>query len=110
MSSFSVPPNERSHPRHKVSKDAKVIYPDERGLVDVLVRDQSVGGAGILLKNSTDLAGEFKLYFPSEKMLYTGAVRWMKGNLVGLQFVSEPECVAGIKLISCGAKSSRMGG
>jgi hypothetical protein len=94
MNSFSVPSNERLHPRDKVSKDAKVLYPDERGVVDVIVRDLSVGGARIQLKSSTDLSGKFNLYIPPEKMLYTVAVRWMKGNLVGLQFMREPEYVA----------------
>lgn len=90
MRRFSVPPNQRSHPRYKVSKDAKIIFPDGRGLVDVMIRDMSVGGARIQLKSSTDLSGQFNLSVPSEKILYTGAVRWMKGNLVGLQFVSDP--------------------
>jgi PilZ domain-containing protein len=90
MSSFSVPPNERLHPRTKVSKDAKVIYPDERGFTDVLIRDMSVGGARIQLKSSTDLSGEFNLYIPPEKEHYTAAVRWMRGDLVGLQFKSTP--------------------
>lgn len=90
MSRFSVPPNQRSHPRYKVSKDAKIIFTDGRGLVDVMIRDMSVGGARIQLKSSTDLSGPFTLSIPSEKILYTGAVRWMKGNLVGLQFVSDP--------------------
>lgn len=94
MSSFSVPPNQRSNPRYKVSKDAKVIYPDERGLVDVIVRDLSVDGARIQLKSSTDLSGKFNLFVPSEKMLYTVSVRWMKGNVVGLRFASDPEYVA----------------
>jgi hypothetical protein len=81
------------HRRDKVSKDAKVLYPDERGVVDVIIRDLSVGGARIQLKSSTDLSGKFNLYIPPEKMLYTVAVRWMKGNLVGLQFMREPEYV-----------------
>lgn len=100
MSSFCVPTNERLHPRAKVSKDAKVLYPDERGIVDVIVKDLSVGGARIQLKSSTDLSGKFNLYIPPEKMLYTVAVRWMKGNLVGLQFVSEPEYVALVNKIT----------
>jgi hypothetical protein len=94
MSSFTVPPNQRSNPRYKVLKDARIIYPDERTQVDVIVKDLSVGGAQIQLKCSTDLSGEFKLFVPPEKMLYSGAVRWMKGNLVGVRFVSEPQNVA----------------
>ena len=91
MSSFSLPPNERSHPRNKVSKDAKVIYPDERGFTDVLIRDMSVGGASVQLQNSTDMSGEFNLYIPPEKRLYPAAVRWMRGNLAGIQFKGKPK-------------------
>lgn len=65
-------------------------YPDERGFTDVIIRDMSVGGASIQLKSSTDLSGEFNLYIPPEKISYTAAVRWMKGNLVGLQFKDNP--------------------
>jgi hypothetical protein len=86
MSRFSLPPNERSHPRFKVSTDAKLLYPDERAVVDVLIRNLSAGGASIQLKSSTDLSGEFSLYIPPEKKQYTASVRWMRGNLVGLQF------------------------
>ncbi len=90
MSRFSIPANQRSNPRYKVSKDARVIYPDERGLVDVIVKDLSVSGAGIQLKSSTDLSGKFSLFIPAEKALYSVSVRWMKGPVVGLQFESEP--------------------
>ena len=88
------PPNKRSHPRYEVSKDAKVISSNQRELVDVTIMDMSVGGARIQLKSSTDLSGEFNLYIPPEKMLHTAAVRWMKGNMVGIQFKGEPEDVA----------------
>ena len=91
MYGFSVPPNQRSHPRNKVLKDAQVIYADERGIVDVIVKDLSVGGARIQLKSSTDLSGSFDLFIPPEKMRYTAAVRWMKGNVVGIQFKEERE-------------------
>ena len=90
MSNFSVPPNERSYTRNKVTQDAEVIYPDERGIAEVIIRDMSVGGASIQLKSSTDLSGEFNLYFPPEKRLYTASVRWMRGNRVGLQFKDKP--------------------
>ena len=86
MKSFHIPANERSHRREKVMKNAKLIYPDERGFTDVIIRDMSVGGASIQLKSSTDLSGEFNLYIPPEKIRYTAAVRWMKGDCVGLQF------------------------
>ena len=63
MSSFSVPPNERSYTRNKVTQDAEVIYPDERGIAEVIIRDMSVGGASIQLLidhlNSNGLAEHF---------------------------------------------------
>lgn len=94
MSRFSVPANQRSNLRHKVSKEARVIYPDERGLVEVIVKDLSPDGARIQLKSSTDLSGKFNIFVPAEKMLYTASVRWMKGPVVGVQFVSEPKHTA----------------
>jgi hypothetical protein len=94
MSSLTNPPNKRSHPRSNVLRDAKMISSNQRELVDVTIVDLSDGGARIQLKSSTDLSGVSKLYIPPEKMLRTAAVRWMKGNMVGLQFKGEPEDVA----------------
>ena len=89
MNDFHVQANQRVHPRYKVSKDAKVVGCSQ--LLDVIITDMSVGGVRIQLKNSTDLSGEFKLFVPAEKMLRSVEVRWMKGSLVGLQFVGEPQ-------------------
>ena len=99
MTRFSVPPNQRINPRCKVAKNAHVIYPDSRGTTEVIIKDLSVGGARVQLKSPTDLSGEFNLFVPLEKMLYTGTVRWMKGNVVGVRFVSEPQHVA-LKVVS----------
>ena len=75
------------------------MYPDERGLVDVIVKDLSVDGARIQLKSSTDLSGKFNIFVPAEKMLYTASVRWMRGPDVGVRFVSEPKHV-GLKAVN----------
>ena len=83
--------NKRSHPRYEVFKDAKVISSNQRELVDVTLLDLSAGGARIQLRGSMDLSREFNLYIPPEKLLHGAAVRWMKGNMVGLQFKGEPE-------------------
>ena len=101
MGSFFVPPNQRSHPRHKTSKDARLIYPDERSLVEVIVKDLSVEGARIQLKSSTDLSGKFSLFIPAEKMLYSVSVRWMKGPEAGLQFARQPRHVP-LKIVNKG--------
>ena len=98
MNNFCFP-NQRTHPRYKVSKEAQVIYPDDRGLVEVIIEELSVGGARVQLRSSTDLSGEFNLFVPREKMLYTGSVRWMKGDLVGLRFVCDPAYVA-LKIVT----------
>ena len=84
------PPHHRSHPRYQVSKDASLLFPDERGSTDVIIKDLSVGGARIQLKSSTDLSGEFNIFIPLDRMLHAAAVRWMKGDLAGLQFETEP--------------------
>ena len=89
MSNFSFPPNERSYPRNNITQDAEVIDPDERGMTEVLVRDMS-GGASIQLKSSTDLSGEFNLYVTPENRLYAASVRWMRGDVVGLEFKDKP--------------------
>ena len=87
-------PNQRSNPRFEVSRDAKVVSFNQSELVDVTITDLSVSGARLHLKSSTDLSGEFRLYIPPEKVVYTAEVRWMKGNTVGLQFKGEPEDAA----------------
>jgi hypothetical protein len=90
MNTYYFPPNQRSHHRSQVSKDASVIFPDERRATDVIIKDLSVGGARIQLRSSTDLSGEFNIFIPTDKVLHTAAVRWMRGDLAGLQFETEP--------------------
>lgn len=85
--------DKRLHRRYKVLKDAKVIRSNQRGLVDVIIKDLSVSGARIQLKSSTDLAGEFHLWVPAEKMLYPVVAKWQKEDCVGLQYTGEPEFV-----------------
>ena len=93
MTTLAVSKDQRRYPRYRVMKDAKLIFTNKRGFMDVMLKELSVGGARVQLMNSTDLAGTLNLWVPSEKLLYSVAVRWKKDDDVGLEFVAEAEYV-----------------
>jgi hypothetical protein len=93
MPNFASHTDHRKYPRYRVLKEGKIISSNTHGIVDVTIRDLSVGGARIQLPHSMDIPGEFSLWVTSEKMLYPVAAKWHKGELMGLAFVNEPQHV-----------------
>ena len=81
---------ERKHPRHKVLKEGKIVSSDMNRVIDVKIRNLSVGGAGLQLPANTDLPEAFCLLIVSEDMLYPAVVKWRNGEMTGVTFVGEP--------------------
>ena len=71
-------------------KEGRIISLLTAGVIDVAIRDLSVGGARIQLPSSAEVPKEFSLWFTAEKMLYPVAAKWHEGELMGLAFVNEP--------------------
>ncbi len=93
MLNFASHTNHRKHPRHRVLKEGKIISSVTPSIIDVTIRDLSVGGARIQLPHSMELPREFSLWVTSEKMLYPVTAKWHEGELMGLAFINEPHHV-----------------
>jgi hypothetical protein len=81
---------QRKHPRHKVLKEGKIVSSNLNSVVDVKIRDLSIGGAGVQMPVNTDLPDAFCLLVVSENMLYSAVAKWRKGEMMGIAFVGEP--------------------
>lgn len=80
----------RKHPRHKVFKEGRIIPSDGDGVVQVTVRNLSVGGALVQIPETIDFPEDFSLLVASEEMLYPAEAKWRSGELMGLAFTGKP--------------------
>ena len=93
MQNFAAHADQRKHPRHRVLKDGKIISSNNHGIVDVTVRDLSVGGARIQMPKNIDFREPFSLLITSEGILYPATAKWRNGEMMGIEFVNEPQHV-----------------
>lgn len=96
MSNVGSNGEQRKYPRHKVLKEGKIISSNMSSVVDVKIRDLSTGGARIEMPPAINLPEEFGLLIMSQELLYPAVVKWRRGGLMGLAFVSEPHHVSAI--------------
>ena len=81
---------ERKHPRHRVLKEGKIISSNMNSVIDVKIRNLSIGGACLRVPANTALPEAFCLLIVSEDMLYPAVAKWRKGEMTGIAFVGEP--------------------
>ncbi len=81
---------QREHPRHRVLKEAKIIPSNMNSVIDVKIRDLSIGGAAVQMPINTDLPEAFCLLIVSDDMLYPAVAKWRKEEMMGIAFVGEP--------------------
>ena len=81
---------QRKHPRHRVLKEGKIVSSDMNSVIDVKIRDLSIGGAGLQMPANTDLPESFCLLIVSEDLLYSAVAKWRKGEMIGIAFVGKP--------------------
>ena len=75
--------------RARVLKRAKVVYPNNRTVVDCTLRDLSEQGARILCGDPAVLPNEFQLVFTAERQARDARVVWRRPDQVGVMFISE---------------------
>jgi hypothetical protein len=80
----------RRNQRQRTLKDGKIIFNENRSVINCIVRDVSPTGAKLKLSASTELPPEFKLLLVSENLIAPVACVWRKGDLVGVHFLGEP--------------------
>ena len=86
--------NQRRHPRQRVLKDGKIISANMSCVIDVKIRDMSAGGALIRIPANCTLPESFSLLIVSERKLYHAALRWRKGETIGIELIGEPRMSA----------------
>jgi hypothetical protein len=77
----------RRFERTKVLKAAKIIFAHCEPLIDCVVFDLSIGGAGIKIKNAAEIPDEFELTFDAARTLRACRVAWRSESRVGVAFV-----------------------
>jgi PilZ domain len=82
--------NQRKYPRHTVLKEGKIVSSTMNGVINVTIRDLSVGGAQIQLPSYIGMPQEFSLMVTSENLLYPAVAKWRTGGATGIAFVGEP--------------------
>jgi hypothetical protein len=63
-------------------------------VTDVKIRDMSASGALVRIPANATLPESFSLLIVSERKLYSAAVRWRKGETIGIEFIGEPRISA----------------
>lgn len=86
--------NQRTHSRHRVLKDGKIVSSDMQSVTDVKIRDLSATGARLQMHSSIQLPKVFSLLIVSERLLYPAIERWRKSNSIGIEFVGTPHVTA----------------
>lgn len=82
--------NHRKYQRHTVLKEGKIVSSTMNGVINVTIRDLSVGGAQIQLPSYIEMPQEFSLLVTSENLLYPAVAKWRTGQATGIAFVGEP--------------------
>jgi hypothetical protein len=90
MLNVRVSRDQRKYPRHRVFKEAKIASPTFAGVINVTIRELSVGGARLDTPPFIEIPNEFDLLVISENLFYPAVVRWCAGVSVGIEFAGEP--------------------
>jgi hypothetical protein len=77
----------RRFERTKVLKKAKIIFAHCEPLIDCVVFDLSIGGAGIKIENAAEIPDEFELTFDAARTLRACRVAWRSESRIGVAFV-----------------------
>jgi hypothetical protein len=81
-------PNRRETDRRTALKSARIVH--AKGSIECKVRNISEGGARLDLGTQQLLPHTFELHMAGMPVRQC-SLRWAKDNLVGVQFVSEPQ-------------------
>lgn len=87
----SARPNLRRTRRLRVLQPAKIVFGAEM-MIHCEVRDISVGGARIAIKQDVVLPDRFELFICAHDLrVHTAKVRWRSGDFIGVSFGDEAD-------------------
>jgi len=85
----SNPSNERRGDNRRTAlKNARIVFNHGKSMIDCRIRNISEGGAKLDLGTQQLLPHTFELHIPGQPIRQC-SLRWAKGNLVGVSFVTE---------------------
>ena len=84
------PAHGREVQRQRRLKTGKIILSDHRRVFDCVIQDWSATGAKVRLSNSLEIPDTFELALRSENLIVDAAVRWRRGENMGVRFVAPP--------------------
>lgn len=79
-------PERRRFARTKMSKAAKIVFGGCETLIDCVVCDLSIGGAGIKVANAAEIPDEFELTFDAARTLRACRIAWRSESKIGVAF------------------------
>lgn len=77
----------RRFERTKVSKAARISFSRHESLIDCVVFDLSIGGAGIEVMNAAAIPDQFELTFDGARTLRACRAAWRSESRIGAAFV-----------------------
>ena len=77
----------RRSPRRRVLKRGKALLHNHTTLFDCTIRDQSIGGARLIMAHAISLPREFKLFNVSDNETRDVRVVWRHGDEVGVEYL-----------------------
>ena len=85
--------NHRRAVCRRVLKEGKIIIQPPSGTIDVKIRDLSETGAKLEVLAITPLPDKFGFIIVADATVIPAAVKWRKGDFMGIQFCGEPKKV-----------------
>ena len=76
----------RISPRHRTLKSGKIAFANDNCVVDCLIRNLSLTGAGLVVPMTVGIPGSFTLVDVHGGTRHTANAVWRKGDRMGVHF------------------------
>jgi hypothetical protein len=81
--------NNRTAPRARVLKGAKIVSFNHTLVMDCTLRDLSLTGAKLICADPLAVANSFRLLLPGENTVQDARVVWRRDGMLGIEFTSD---------------------
>lgn len=76
----------RSEFRRRTLKSGKIVFNDQKSVIDCTIRNLSETGCQIVVSNLIDIPDDFDLHLTSSGEKYQCGIIWRKANEAGVKF------------------------
>jgi hypothetical protein len=81
----------RINPRHRTLKGGKISYANEACVVDCVIRNLSLTGAGLVVPMTVGVPSCFTLVDAHAGTRHSAEIVWRKGDRAGVRFLDIPD-------------------